>query len=72
MKKIPKKVLTLYQNRYKMLIDGRDIMIKKKLHIDIDEEIKLKLDKISKERGMRTNELIRFILSEYLLKNGDK
>ena len=72
LKKIPKKVLTLYQNRYKMLIDGRDIMIKKKLHIDIDEEIKLKLDKISKERGMRTNELIRFILSEYLLKNGDK
>ena len=64
--------MTLYQNRYKMLIDGRDIMIKKKLHIDIDEEIKLKLDKISKERGMRTNELIRFILSEYLLKNGDK
>lgn len=45
-------------------------MIKKKLHIDIDEEIKLKLDKISKERGMRTNELIRFILSEYLLKKG--
>lgn len=64
--------MTLYQNRYKMLIDGRDMMIKKKLHIDIDEEIKLKLDKISKERGMRTNELIRFILSEYLLKNGVK
>ena len=64
--------MTLYQNRYKMLIDGRDMMIKKKLHIHIDEAIKLKLDKISKERGMRTNELIRFILSEYLLKNGDK
>ena len=47
-------------------------MIKKKIHIDIDEEIKLKLDKISRTRGMRTNELIRFILSEYLLKNGDK
>lgn len=64
--------MTLYQNRYKMLIVRRDKMKKKKLHIDIDEEIKLKLDKISKERGMRTNELIRFILSEYLLKNGDK
>lgn len=47
-------------------------MEKKKLHINIDEEIKLKLDKTSKERGMRTNELIRFILSEYLLKNGGK
>ena len=71
-KKIPKKVLTMYQKRYKMITDRRDKMIKKKLHIDIDEEIKLKLDKISKIRGMRTNELIRFILSEYLLKNGDK
>lgn len=47
-------------------------MKKKKLHIDIDEEIKLKLDEVSKKRGMRTNELIRFILSEYLLKNGVK
>lgn len=47
-------------------------MIKKKLHIEIDEEIKTKLDKIAKDRGMRTNELIRFILSEYLLKNGGK
>lgn len=47
-------------------------MIKKKLHIDIDIEVKEKLDKISRERGMRTNELIRFILSEYLLKNGGK
>ena len=46
------------------------MMIKKKLHIDIDEEIKLKLDEVSKSRGMRTNELIRFILSEYLLKKG--
>ena len=45
-------------------------MKKKKLHIDIDEEIKLKLDEISKIRGMRTNELIRFILSEFLFKNG--
>ena len=47
-------------------------MIKQKLHIDIDVEVENKLDKISKERGMRTNELIRFILSEYLLKNGSK
>lgn len=47
-------------------------MERKKLHIDIDEEIKLKLDDISKSRGMRTNELIRFILSEFLLKNGGK
>ncbi len=45
-------------------------MIKKKLHIDIDEGIKKELDKIAKERGIRTNELIRFILSEYLLKGG--
>lgn len=45
-------------------------MNKKKLHIDIDEEIKSKLDEISKKRGMKTNELIRFILSEFLLKDG--
>ena len=55
-----------------MGIVRRDKMEKKKLHINIDEEIKLKLDELSKTRGMRTNELIRFILSEYLLKNGDK
>ena len=59
-------------NGYKMGIVRRDKMKKKKLHINIDEEIKLKLDEVSKTRGMRTNELIRFILSEYLLKNGDK
>ena len=47
-------------------------MIKKKHHIEIDEEIKTKLDTLAKNRGMRTNELIRFILSEYLLKSGDK
>ena len=47
-------------------------MNKKKLHIDIDEEIKFKLDELSKNRGMKTNELIRFILSEYLLKEGKK
>ena len=47
-------------------------MIKKKLHIDIDEEIKIKLDEVARNRGMRTNELIRFILSEYLLKSGVK
>ena len=47
-------------------------MKKKKLHIDIDEEIKFKLDDLSKKRGMRTHELIRFILSEYLLKEGKK
>ena len=46
-------------------------MNKKKLHIDIDEEIKFKLDELSKNRGMKTNELIRFILSEYLLKKGN-
>jgi len=46
-------------------------MKKKKLHIDIDEEIKNKLDIIAKKRGMKTIELIRFILSEYLLKNGN-
>lgn len=45
-------------------------MIKKKLHIELDVEVKKKLDEISKERGMRTNELIRFILSEFILKNG--
>lgn len=59
-------------NGYTMGIVRRDKMKKKKLHINIDEEIKLKLDEVSKTRGMRTNELIRFILSEYLLKNGDK
>lgn len=47
-------------------------MEKKKLHIDIDTQIKNKLDEISSKRGMRTNELIRFIISEYLLKNGEK
>ena len=46
-------------------------MKKKKLHIDIDEEIKNKLDELAKKRGMKTIELIRFILSEYLLKNGE-
>lgn len=41
----------------------------KKIHIDIDDEIKRKLDILKEERGMKsTNELIRFILSEYLLK----
>jgi len=45
-------------------------MNKKKLHIDISCEVKEKLDKIAKYRGIRTNELIRFILSEYLLKGG--
>ena len=72
LKKNTKKVLTVYLKSYKMGIVRRDKMKKKKLHIDIDEEIKLKLDEISKIRGMRTNELIRFILSEYLLKNGGK
>ena len=52
-------------NRYTMLIDRRQEMIKKKLHIDIDEEIKFKLDELAKNRGMRANELIRFVLSEY-------
>lgn len=45
-------------------------MNKKKLHIDISSEVKEKLDNIAKERGIKTNELIRFILSEYLLKGG--
>lgn len=43
-------------------------MDRKKLHIEVDEDVKSKLDEIAKERGMRTNELIRFILSEFLLK----
>lgn len=43
-------------------------MNKKKLHIDINEDIKSKLDDMAKKRGLKTNELIRFILSEYLLK----
>ena len=71
-KKIPKKVLTLSLKRYIISIDRRETMKKKKLHIDIDEEIKFKLDDLSKKRGMKTNELIRFILSEYLLKEGKK
>ncbi len=45
-------------------------MNKKKLHIDLSCEVKDKLDIIAKERGIKTNELIRFILSEYLLKGG--
>lgn len=45
-------------------------MEKKKLHIDISGEVKEKLDNMAKERGIKTNELIRFILSEYLLKGG--
>ena len=45
-------------------------MEKKKLHIDISSEVKEKLDNIAKNRGIKTNELIRFILSEYLLKGG--
>lgn len=43
-------------------------MEKKKLHIDIASEVKEKLDKIANDRGIKTTELIRFILSEYLLK----
>lgn len=45
-------------------------MEKKKIHIDISNEIKEKLDVMAKNRGIKTNELIRFILSEYLLKEG--
>lgn len=45
-------------------------MEKKKIHIEITEEIKNRLDEIAKTRGIRTNELIRFVLSEYLLKGG--
>lgn len=45
-------------------------MERKKLHIDISGEVKEKLDKLAIERGIKTNELIRFILSEYLLKGG--
>lgn len=45
-------------------------MEKKKIHIDISNEIKEKLDAMAKNRGIKTNELIRFILSEYLLKEG--
>lgn len=45
-------------------------MEKKKIHIEISEEIKDKLDSMAKDRGIKTNELIRFILAEYLLKGG--
>ena len=45
-------------------------MEKKKLHIDISSDIKKQLDDVAKDRGIKTNELIRFILSEYLLKGG--
>lgn len=44
--------------------------MKKKIHIEINEDIKSRLDEMAKKRGMRTNELIRFIISEYLLKEG--
>lgn len=48
-------------------------MEKKKLHIDIESSIKERLDELAKMRGMKTtNEFIRFILSEYLLKNKTK
>lgn len=46
-------------------------MAKKKLHIAIDEEVLEKLEKVAKERGLRTNELIRFILSDFLLTKVD-
>lgn len=49
--------------------EGRKVN-KSKIHIDIDSEIKEKITNIAKSRGMKTNELIRFILSEYLLKGG--
>jgi metal-responsive CopG/Arc/MetJ family transcriptional regulator len=46
-------------------------MKKTKLHIEIDEEVKKKLDELRVSSGMKsTNELIRFILAEYLLKRG--
>ena len=45
-------------------------MDKKKLHIDISSDIKDKLDIMAKERGVTTNQLIRFILAEYLLNGG--
>lgn len=47
-------------------------MNKKKLHIEITSEVKEKLDEIARSRGIKTNELIRFILSEYLLKAKEK
>lgn len=46
-------------------------MTKKKLHIAIDEEVLEKLEKVAKERGLRTNELVRFILSDFLLTKVD-
>ena len=46
-------------------------MAKKKLHIGIDEEVLEKLEKVAKKRGLRTNELIRFILSDFLLTKVD-
>lgn len=44
-------------------------MERKKIHIELDANVKDKLDELSKKRGIKTSELIRFILSEYLLKN---
>lgn len=46
-------------------------MAKKKLHIAIDEEVLEKLEKVAKKRGLRTNELVRFILSDFLLTKVD-
>lgn len=46
-------------------------MEKTKLHIDIGKNIKTKLNDLKIELGMKsTNELIRFILSDYLIKAG--
>jgi len=46
-------------------------MNKKKLHISIDEEVLGKLEKVAKERGLKTNELVRVIIAEYLFKKVD-
>ena len=55
-----------------IVLERRRGMERKKLHIDIDTDVKEKLDKISKERGLKTNQLIRFIIFEFLLKEKKK
>lgn len=46
-------------------------MNNEKFYINLNSDVKDKLDKISKQRGIKTSELVRFILSDYILKNGD-
>lgn len=46
-------------------------MNKEKIHISIDKSVLEKLEKIAKQRGLRTNELVRVIIAEYLFKKVD-